>query len=126
MIAVLCGGIGGSRFLRALTMVVRPERITAIINTGDDDWFHGLYVSPDPDIITYTLAAEVDEQRGWGLRGDTYRWLESIDRLGHETWFGIGDRDLATHLHRNRLLREGRTLSEAIDDVRRAFGVTVR
>ena len=116
MIVVLCGGVGGSRFVRALTSVVAPERITAIINTGDDDWFHGLYVSPDPDIVTYALAGEVDEERGWGLRGDTFRWLESLRRFGgagahrHETWFQIGDRDLATHLHRTRLLREGRTL----------------
>ena len=78
MIAVLCGGVGGSRFLRALSLIVDPERITAIINTADDDWFHGLYVSPDPDIITYALAGEVDEERGWGLRGDTFGWLESL------------------------------------------------
>ena len=126
MIAVLCGGVGGSRFLRSLTAVVAPDRITAIVNTGDDDWFHGLYVSPDPDIITYTLAGEVDEERGWGLRGDTFRWLDALRRFGHETWFQIGDRDLATHIHRTRLMREGRTLSECIEDVRRAFGVAVR
>ena len=126
MIVVLCGGVGGSRFLRALTAVVAPDRITAIVNTADDDWFHGLYVSPDPDIITYALAGEVDEQRGWGLRGDTFRWLESLRRFGRETWFQIGDRDLATHLHRTRLLREGRTLSEVIDDIARAFGVRAR
>ena len=126
MIAVLCGGVGGSRFLRSLTAVVAPDRITAIVNTGDDDWFHGLYVSPDPDIITYTLAGEVDEERGWGLRGDTFRWLDALRRFGHETWFQIGDRDLATHIHRTRLMREGRTLSECIEDVRHAFGVTMR
>jgi LPPG:FO 2-phospho-L-lactate transferase len=126
MIVVLCGGVGGSRFLRALTGVVEPERVTAIINTGDDEWFQGLYVSPDPDIVTYALAGEVDEERGWGLQGDTFRWLESLRRFGHETWFQIGDRDLATHLHRTRLLREGRTLSYVMDDIARAFGVTVR
>lgn len=126
MIAVLCGGVGGSRFLRALTAVVPPERVTAIVNTADDDWFHGLYVSPDPDIITYALASEVDEERGWGLRGDTFHWLESLRRFGHETWFQIGDRDLATHLHRTRLLGEGRTPSEIMAEVARAFGVGVR
>jgi len=103
--------------------VVEPERITAIINTGDDDWFHGLYVSPDPDIVTYALAGEVDEERGWGLRGDTFRWLESIRRFGHETWFQIGDRDLATHLHRTRLLRDGMPLSQIVTEIARAFGV---
>jgi LPPG:FO 2-phospho-L-lactate transferase len=123
LITVLCGGVGGSRFLRALTSVVEPERITAIINTGDDDWFHGLYVSPDPDIVTYALAGEVDEERGWGLRGDTFRWLESIRRFGHETWFQIGDRDLATHLHRTRLLRDGMPLSQIVTEIARAFGV---
>ena len=126
MITVLCGGIGGSRFLRALTAVVEADRITAIVNTGDDDVFHGLYVSPDPDIITYTLAGEVDEERGWGLRGDTFRWLESIARFGQETWFNIGDRDLATHLHRTRLLADGQPLSVITDDIARSFGVAVR
>jgi LPPG:FO 2-phospho-L-lactate transferase len=126
MITVLCGGVGGSRFLRALTSVVDPERVTAIINTGDDDWFHGLYVSPDPDIVTYALAGEVDEERGWGLRGDTFRWLESLRRFGHETWFQIGDRDLATHLHRTRLLREGVPLSQITAEIARAFGVRTR
>jgi LPPG:FO 2-phospho-L-lactate transferase len=126
MITVLCGGVGGSRFLRALVSVVAPERITAIVNTGDDDEFHGLYVSPDPDIVTYALAGEVDDGRGWGLRGDTFRWLDALRRFGRETWFRIGDRDLATHLHRTRLLSEGWTLSQVTADIARAFGVRVR
>jgi LPPG:FO 2-phospho-L-lactate transferase len=123
VIAVLSGGVGGSRFLRALCETIDPALVTAIINTGDDDWFHGLYVSPDPDIVTYALAGEVDEERGWGLRRDTFRWLESLQRFGHETWFRIGDRDLATHIHRTRLLREGRPLSAIVDAIRQAFGV---
>jgi LPPG:FO 2-phospho-L-lactate transferase len=126
MITVLCGGVGGSRFLRALAAAVEAERITAIVNTGDDDWFHGLYVSPDPDIVTYALAGEVDEAQGWGLRGDTFRWLRSIERFGHETWFRIGDRDLATHLHRTRLIHEGVPLSSIIADIARAFGVRMQ
>ncbi len=126
MITVLCGGVGGSRFMRALASVVEPERLTAIINTADDDEFHGLYASPDPDIVTYALAGEVDEERGWGLRGDTFRWLESLRRFGHETWFQIGDRDLATHLHRTRLLREGATPAEVMADIARAFAVRSR
>ena len=126
MITVLCGGVGGSRFVRALASVVQPERVTAIINTADDEEFHGLYVSPDPDIVTYALAGEVDEERGWGFRGETFRWLEHTRRFGHETWFQIGDRDLATHLHRTRLLREGGTLSSVVADIARVFGVRAR
>jgi LPPG:FO 2-phospho-L-lactate transferase len=125
-IVVLCGGVGGSRFLRALASVVAHDRLTAIINTADDDWFHGLYVSPDPDIITYALAGAVDEERGWGLRGDTFRWLEAIKRFGRETWFNIGDRDLATHLHRTRLMREGVPMTSIVADIAAAFGIDVR
>lgn len=126
MIAVLCGGVGGSRFMRALASAVAPERLTAIINTGDDDVFHGLHVSPDPDIVTYALAGAVDEERGWGIEGDTFRWLESLRRFGEDAWFNIGDRDLATHLHRTRLLREGQSLSSVTADIARAFGVASR
>jgi LPPG:FO 2-phospho-L-lactate transferase len=126
MIAVLCGGVGGSRLMMALASVLPADRLTAIINTADDDWFHGLYVSPDPDIVTYALAGEVDEDRGWGLRGDTFRWLESLRRFGHEAWFQIGDRDLATHLHRTRLLLDGQTRSQIMADIARSFGVNVR
>jgi LPPG:FO 2-phospho-L-lactate transferase len=124
-IVVLCGGIGGSRFMRALASVVSHDRLTAIVNTADDEWFHGLYVSPDPDIVTYALAGVVDEEKGWGIRGDTFRWLESIKRFGHETWFNIGDRDLATHLHRTRLLRDGLSMTAIVADIARAFGVDV-
>lgn len=112
--------------MRALAAVLPHERLTAVINTADDEWFHGLYVSPDPDIVTYALAGEVDEQRGWGLRGDTFRWLESLKRFGRETWFNIGDRDLATHLHRTRLLREGVPMTAIVAEIAAAFGVDVR
>jgi LPPG:FO 2-phospho-L-lactate transferase len=126
MITVLCGGVGGSRFVRALSLVVPQERITAIINTADDDEFHGLYVSPDPDIVTYALAGVIDRERGWGFRDDSFRWNEHLRRFGRDTWFQIGDRDLATHLHRTRLLAEGASLSEAMSDIARAFGVQAR
>ena len=112
--------------MRALASVMAAERITAIVNTGDDDEFHGLHVSPDPDIVTYALGGVVDEERGWGLRGDTFRWLAEMRRFGHETWFQIGDRDLATHLHRTRLLREGAALSSVTASIAEAFGVRVR
>jgi len=126
MITVLCGGVGGSRFVRALASVVEHKRVTAIINTADDEEFHGLYVSPDPDIVTYALAGEVDEERGWGFRGETFRWLEHMRRFGHETWFQVGDRDLATHLHRTRLLRDGLPLSAVVAEIARGFSVNVR
>jgi|CXWL01.1.fsa_nt_gi LPPG:FO 2-phospho-L-lactate transferase len=126
MIVVLCGGVGGSRFVRALASVVGQKRITAIINTADDEEFHGLYVSPDPDIVTYALAGEVDEQRGWGFRDETFRGLEHLRRFGRETWFQIGDRDLATHLHRTRRLREGASLSVVMAEIAGAFGITAR
>lgn len=126
MIVVLCGGIGGSRFLQSLASVVDPARITAIVNTADDELFHGLHVSPDPDIVTYTLAGVVDQERGWGFQGETFRWLDHMRRFGHDTWFQIGDRDLATHLHRTRLLREGHSLSEITAGIARAFGVATR
>jgi LPPG:FO 2-phospho-L-lactate transferase len=126
VIAVLCGGVGGSRFLRGLAAVLPPEEITAVVNTADDEVFHGLHVSPDLDIVTYALAGVVDDERGWGFRDETFRWLESLGRFGRETWFRIGDHDLATHLHRTRLLREGRSLSEVAAGIARAFGVDVR
>ncbi len=125
-IVVLCGGIGGSRFMQAMASVVPHANLTAIINTGDDDEFHGLYISPDPDIVTYALAGVVDEERGWGFRDDSFRWLESLRRYGHETWFQIGDQDLATHIHRTRMLRDGATLSETMGSIAHGFGVDIR
>ncbi len=126
LITVLSGGVGGSRFLRGLVQVVRPEQVTAIVNTGDDEEFFGLYVCPDLDIVTYALAGLVDESRGWGYQGDTFHCLEALARLGGETWFGLGDRDLATHVHRTALLRRGGTLSQAAADIARRLGVQVR
>ncbi|MEX1253009.1 MAG: 2-phospho-L-lactate transferase [Dehalococcoidia bacterium] len=126
MIAVLSGGVGGSRFLQGLVRAIPPEEVVAIVNTADDDEFFGLYVSPDPDIVTYALAAIVDEERGWGVRGDTFRWLETMPRFGHDTWFQIGDRDLATHLYRTRRLREGATLSQIAAEIAERLGVAAR
>lgn len=126
MITVLAGGVGAARFLQGLVRAVPPDRITVISNTGDDLELFGLHVSPDIDIVIYHLAGAADEERGWGLPGDTFHVLEAAARFGEPTWFNLGDRDLATSLHRTRLLREGRTLSEATASIARAFGLGVR
>jgi LPPG:FO 2-phospho-L-lactate transferase len=109
-----------------MALAVLPQDIVAIVNTGDDEEFFGLYVSPDPDIVTYALAGIVDEKRGWGVRGDTFRWLEAMRRFDHDTWFQIGDRDLATHLYRTRRLREGATLSQVARELAERLGVRAR
>lgn len=126
MITVLAGGIGAARFLRGLVDVVDPASVTVIGNTGDDEQFLGLHVSPDLDTVVYTLADAVDPERGWGLADDSHAALEQAERLGEETWFRLGDKDLATHVRRTHLLREGRSLSEASEAVARAFGLTCR
>src|SRR5215218_2802633 len=123
MIVTLAGGVGAARFLEGVVQVAAPEDVTAIVNTGDDITLHGLYISPDVDIVTYTLAGIVEESQGWGVRGDTYHTLEMLGRLGAETWFLLGDRDLATHIRRTELLRGGATLAEVADLVRRSLGV---
>ena len=126
MIVVLAGGIGAARFLEGLAAAMPPEQITVIANTGDDDQFHGLHVSPDVDTVLYTLAGVVDRDRGWGIAGDTFHCLDSLSSLGLETWFRLGDRDLATHLIRTGRLRGGAALSMAIEELRRSLGVRSR
>src|SRR5215467_14455001 len=123
MIVVLAGGVGAARFLQGLVQVVPQQRLTAIVNTGDDRDFYGLHVSPDLDIVMYTLAGIVDETHGWGIRNDTYATMQQLTRYGNEDWFLLGDRDLATHIHRTNLLRQGKTLSEVTEDLRRQFGL---
>jgi len=125
-VVVLSGGVGAARFLDGLVHVVAPERVVAVVNTGDDAEFWGLHVSPDLDIVTYTLAGLIDEARGWGLRGDTFNLLDQIGRYGRETWFSLGDRDLAAAVHRTERLRRGAALSAVADDLRRALGLRLR
>ena len=125
MIVVLAGGVGAARFLQGLVQLVPQERITVIGNTGDDREFYGLHVSPDLDIVTYTLAGVIDETNGWGIRGDTHNTMQQLTRYGNEDWFLLGDRDLATHIHRTNRLREGKTLSEVTDELRRIFGLSI-
>ena len=123
MITALAGGVGAARFLTGLVRLVPEEELTVIVNTGDNITLHGLYISPDTDIITYTLAEIVGEKKGWGIRGDTFSCLDALKKLGEETWFKLGDKDIATHLYRTALLREGIKLSEVTKRIASAFGL---
>ncbi len=122
-IVCLAGGVGAARFLQGLVSVVPPRDVTVIVNTGDDIELHGLYISPDVDIVTYTLAGIVDEVKGWGIRDDSFRCLAALGRLGCETWFNLGDADLATHISRTRMMRDGLRPSEVAARHARALGV---
>lgn len=126
MFVTLAGGVGAARFLEGLVQVVAPDEIVAIVNTGDDFELHGLYIAPDLDIVTCTLAGVIDQAQGWGITGDTLECMEWLGRLGAPTWFTLGDRDLALHIQRTALLRAGHTLAEVADRFRRALGVAVR
>lgn len=123
MIMVLTGGTGGAKFVDGLQRVVPPEELTIIVNTGDDHEWWGLYMSPDVDSITYVLAGVLSEERGWGIRGDTFYCLSAMKRLSEPTWFSVGDRDLATHLLRSKLMSQGRSLSEATRIIGEKLGI---
>jgi LPPG:FO 2-phospho-L-lactate transferase len=125
-IAVLCGGLGGSRCVDSLARAAGPDAITAIGNVGDDLELLGVYVSPDLDTILYTLAGLLDEDRGWGVRDETYNALGMARELGGASWFTLGDRDLGLHLVRTSWLREGLPLSTATHRLAEALGVRVR
>jgi len=125
-VVALAGGVGAARFLRGLVRVVDPAQVTAIVNTGDDRSFYGVHVSPDIDIVTYSLAERVDRERGFGLEGDSFEVIEALGALGHETWFRLGDRDFAVCQHRTLRLAEGARLAAVTDEIRRAFGVATR
>lgn len=126
MITLLAGGVGGARMLRGLARVVPHPELTVVVNTGDDDEFYGLNVSPDIDTIIYTLAGLAPIERGWGISGDTFRVREELDRLTGKGWFALGDRDIATHVFRTSRLREGATLSEVTAEICKARGIGVR
>ena len=126
MICVLTGGTGGAKFVDGLRQVIPSEEIAIVVNTGDDLLWWGLYVSPDIDSITYVLSGMLSRERGWGVKGDTFLCLQAMGQLGEPTWFHTGDRDLAVHLLRSRLLAEGRTLAEATAIVCGKLGVKAR
>jgi LPPG:FO 2-phospho-L-lactate transferase len=125
LITALAGGVGAAKLLRGFSKVV-SEDLTIIVNTGDDITLHGLHISPDIDIITYTLAGIVDPERGWGIKGDTFNCLDMLKKLGCEGWFNLGDRDLATHIYRTHLLRQGLKLSEVTSKIARSLGVAAQ
>lgn len=125
-VTALAGGVGAARFLRGVVRAVDPRELTVVVNTGDDCAFYGVHVSPDLDIVTYTLAGAVDREKGYGLAGDTFDVVDALGRFGHETWFRLGDRDLATALHRTLRLAAGAGLAEVADEIRRGFGVGCR
>src|ERR1700756_2718107 len=125
-ITALAGGVGASKLLLGLHEVIDPRDLTVIVNTGDDITLHGLKISPDLDIVTYTLAGVIDPAKGWGFRGETFHALKRLAVFGRVNWFNLGDRDLATHIHRTAMLAEGKSLSDAAESIRHALGVKSR
>jgi LPPG:FO 2-phospho-L-lactate transferase len=126
VLVALAGGVGAARLLRGVVQVVPPSDITAIVNTGDDIVLHGLHISPDLDTVTYTLAGAIDPERGWGLVDETWSAMESLERYGGNTWFRLGDRDLATHLYRTQRLGEGASLSAVTAEIAAAWRLGIR
>lgn len=125
-VVALAGGIGGARLVDGLAATLEPEELTIVVNTGDDFEHLGLFVSPDVDTVTYTLAGLADRERGWGLAGETFRALEAVAQLGGPSWFQLGDRDLGTHLVRTERRRRGDRLTDITLDHARALGVRHR
>ena len=122
-VLALAGGVGGAKLAWGLAQVLPPERLVVGVNTGDDDDFHGLHVSPDLDTITYTLAGLSNPETGWGLAGDTFNALEMLKKYQVDTWFNLGDRDLATHIRRTQLLKGGATLSQVTQELCQSLGI---
>lgn len=125
-ITALAGGIGASKLLSGLVKAIDPSTLTILVNTGDDIVLHGLKISPDLDIVTYTLAGIVNPKTGWGFRNETFVALERLRAFGRDAWFNLGDRDLATHIHRTALLSSGLTLTQVADSIRHSLGVKSR
>jgi LPPG:FO 2-phospho-L-lactate transferase len=123
VITTLAGGVGAARFLRGLLAVRPGSEVTAIVNVADDFHLHGLAISPDLDTITYTLAGQVNPETGWGRVGETWRVLDELERYGGQTWFRLGDLDLALHLYRTQRLADGATLSQVTAEVVAAHGL---
>ena len=122
-LAVLSGGIGGVKLVEGLQELLSAEMLTVVCNTGDDQEFWGLHVSPDVDTVLYTLAGLINREQGWGLDSESFQALELLERYGEPTWFKLGDRDLATHVLRTEMLRQGRTLTEVTTELAGRLGI---
>ena len=124
-VVALSGGIGGAKLALGLARILEPDRLTIIANPGDDFEHLGLTICPDFDTLMYTLAGLANTQAGWGLAEETWHFMAALERLGGETWFRLGDRDLATHVERTRRLRAGESLTEVNIDLARRLGLRV-
>jgi LPPG:FO 2-phospho-L-lactate transferase len=122
-VLALAGGVGGAKLAVGLARILKPDALTIVVNTGDDETFYGLHVSPDIDTVSYSLAGLANPETGWGFAGDTFNALETLKTLGADAWFGLGDHDLALHLRRTDMLRSGMTLSEVTLDLAGRMGV---
>lgn len=122
----LAGGVGGAKLALGLSKILDPQDLTIVVNTGDDERFYGLHVSPDVDTVMYTLAGVANPDTGWGVKGETFHALERLRAYGADAWFNLGDRDLATHIRRSDLLAQGYTLSEVTETLCRALGIAHR
>ena len=122
-VLALAGGVGGAKLALGLAKILPPDRLVIVVNTGDDDRFHGLHIAPDLDTMTYTLSGLYNPETGWGIAGDTFETLAMLNRLGADTWFNLGDRDFAMHIRRTELLRRGLSLSEVTARLTARLGI---
>jgi LPPG:FO 2-phospho-L-lactate transferase len=122
-VIALCGGVGGAKLAFGLTRLLEPDALSLIVNTGDDFEHLGLTICPDIDTVAYTLAGLSDRERGWGLAGESWNFMEQLRQMGGEDWFNLGDKDLAMHVERTRMLRAGHSLSETTATLTAALGL---
>src|ERR1700720_2960753 len=125
-VLALSGGVGGAKLALGLYRILPPDTLTVVANTGDDFEHLGLAISPDLDTLLYTLSGQDNSELGWGRRGETWTFMEALEKLGGATWFRLGDGDLATHIERTRRLAAGESLSAITDDFRHRLGIAAR
>jgi len=123
---MLAGGVGAAKFVRGLVQRIPAQRLTVVVNTGDDEYFYGLHVSPDLDTLSYTLAGVVNRATGWGRAKESFHALEALGRFYGKPWFNLGDRDLATHLYRTDRLRNGASLAQVTSEIAQRLGIKAK